>query len=354
MTSSTLTAKLGSVETLKLLTRCGLKLCSAQMRCTLVWLMPISLAMVRTLQCVALAGRSFTVFSTTLSLIPALMGFLPGGLERLSIESCDTGFGEILLPAPNRGLGDATHDRHHAMTIRCHEDDPCAFDDLLGCISIGNQPLQLEASLPLEHESQFIVFHSRSNHYHTKDSNVYDTTLAYARSICGCRSRSCWGFGTAGVMIHAPRHEGERQRICGSDVVLRRRAVTWFLPGVAPKTLPATRRLHHPMKPRSPGGQKSVAVPNRVGDCSCDAGEAGISRPPDIAVSHDRDGVPPPLAPRYAIERGGEVTGAHVPTNHNRLIVHVLWSPILGLDPNPLLEHRKCKVISGGSAGCRG
>ena len=116
------------------------------------------------------------------------------------------------------------------------------------------------------------------NHYHTKDSNVYDTTLAYARSICGCRSRSCWGFGTAGVMIHAPRHEGERQRICGSDVVLRRRAVTWFLPGVAPKTLPATRRLHHPMKPRSPGGQKSVAVPNRAGDCSCDAGEAGISR----------------------------------------------------------------------------
>src|SRR5664279_4828179 len=54
------------------------------MRCTLVWLIPISLAMLRTLQCVALTGRSFTVFSTTLSLIAALIGFLPGGLERPS------------------------------------------------------------------------------------------------------------------------------------------------------------------------------------------------------------------------------------------------------------------------------
>ena len=79
-------------------------------------------------------------------------------------EVFDTGFGEILLPAPNRGLGDANlvHDRHDAITIRCHEDDSCAFDDLLWCVSIANQPLQLQASLPLEYESQFIVFHSRS------------------------------------------------------------------------------------------------------------------------------------------------------------------------------------------------
>src|SRR6202022_780807 len=36
----------------------------------------------RTLQCVALAGRSFTVFSTTLSFMAALSGFRPGGLGR--------------------------------------------------------------------------------------------------------------------------------------------------------------------------------------------------------------------------------------------------------------------------------
>src|SRR5262249_52221321 len=28
-----------------------------------------------------------------------------------------------------------------------------------------------------------------------------------------------WGFGTAGFMICAPRHEGERQRICCSDAL---------------------------------------------------------------------------------------------------------------------------------------
>ncbi len=79
-------------------------------------------------------------------------------------EAFDTGFGEILLPGPNRGLGDANlvHDRRDAMIIRCHEDDHGAFDDLLWCVSIGNHPLQLEASLPLERESQFIVFHPRS------------------------------------------------------------------------------------------------------------------------------------------------------------------------------------------------
>src|ERR1700732_2931491 len=105
MMSSALTAKLGSVEILKLLTRCGLS-------CTLVWLTPIFLAMVRTLQYVALTGCSFTVFSTTLSLVAALVGFHGATFH----EAFDTGFGKILLPAPNRGLGDADlmHDRHDA------------------------------------------------------------------------------------------------------------------------------------------------------------------------------------------------------------------------------------------------
>src|ERR1700724_2741477 len=62
--------------------KCGLSPCSAQIRCTLVWLTPISSAIVRTLQWVAAAGCSFTVFSTILSLIAALIGFLPGVLVR--------------------------------------------------------------------------------------------------------------------------------------------------------------------------------------------------------------------------------------------------------------------------------
>src|ERR1700719_1054925 len=79
-------------------------------------------------------------------------------------ESFDSGFGEILLPAPYRGLGNAdlSHDRHDAMTIRRHEDDPCAFDDLLWSVSIGNQLLQLQSSLPLEHKSRLVMFHPRN------------------------------------------------------------------------------------------------------------------------------------------------------------------------------------------------
>src|ERR1700730_1690376 len=95
-------------------------------------------------------------------------------------EAFDTGFGEILLPAPNRGLGDAnlSHDRHDAMTIRRHEDDPCAFDDLLWSVSIGNQLLQLQSSLPLEHKSRSSCSIREMNHDHTRDSNVRDRTLA--------------------------------------------------------------------------------------------------------------------------------------------------------------------------------
>src|ERR1700737_3707094 len=55
--------------------------------------------------------------------------WLPAGRFGATFHaSFDSGFGEILLPAPYRGLGNAdlTHDRHDAMTIRCHNDDPCA------------------------------------------------------------------------------------------------------------------------------------------------------------------------------------------------------------------------------------
>src|SRR3984893_13060106 len=112
--SSTFLANSGSLETLKLFTLCGLSPCSAQIRCTLVWLTPISSAIVRTLQCVAAAGCSFTVFSTILSLIAALIGFLPGGLVRPLMRPPTPGLDEILLPAPdgcfrNSGLA---HDRH--------------------------------------------------------------------------------------------------------------------------------------------------------------------------------------------------------------------------------------------------
>src|ERR1700730_7294018 len=95
-------------------------------------------------------------------------------------ESFDTGFGEIFLPAPYRGLGNAdlSHDRHDAMTIRCHNDDPCAFDDLLWSVSIGNQLLQLPSSLPLEHKSRFVMFHPR-NESRSRDRTLGTSLLLF-------------------------------------------------------------------------------------------------------------------------------------------------------------------------------
>jgi hypothetical protein len=61
----------------KVLVRCGLSPFAFQMRCTVVWLTFISLAIVRTLQCVPLAGLSYAVLVMILSMISALIGFLP-------------------------------------------------------------------------------------------------------------------------------------------------------------------------------------------------------------------------------------------------------------------------------------
>ena len=49
------------------------------MRCTLVWLMPTALAIVRTLQCVASGGVSRAVLASTLYRTISGSGVLPGG-----------------------------------------------------------------------------------------------------------------------------------------------------------------------------------------------------------------------------------------------------------------------------------
>ena len=72
--SSTFSVNLGSLDSLKVRVRCGLSPCAFQMRCTLVWLMPATFAMLRTLQCVASAGRSLAVFSTTASRTASVSG----------------------------------------------------------------------------------------------------------------------------------------------------------------------------------------------------------------------------------------------------------------------------------------
>ena len=77
--SVTFSSNCGSLETLNLAVRCGLRPASRQMRCTLVRLMPIAFAIARTLQCVASGGVSRAVFANNLAFVAAARGFLPGG-----------------------------------------------------------------------------------------------------------------------------------------------------------------------------------------------------------------------------------------------------------------------------------
>ena len=112
-TSVTFSANFGSFDSLNLRSKCGLRPASDQMRCALerddfrlarlshssllfyrsifpksgvhfsdlalVWPMPTAFAMVRALQCVALAGVSFAVLVSTISVTSATSGGLRDG-----------------------------------------------------------------------------------------------------------------------------------------------------------------------------------------------------------------------------------------------------------------------------------
>src|SRR5260370_13262958 len=71
--STTFSANFGSLESLKGRDRCGLRPCSFQTRCTVVWPTPISSANIRALQCVACLGFSLAVRVTIASRTSALL-----------------------------------------------------------------------------------------------------------------------------------------------------------------------------------------------------------------------------------------------------------------------------------------
>ena len=86
--ASNLSAKSGSLLTLKLVTRCGFKPWERQMRPTLDSEMPASRAMVLRDQCVALAGLLCVVFSIIRVTVCAEMdGVRPGLLASLRSPS---------------------------------------------------------------------------------------------------------------------------------------------------------------------------------------------------------------------------------------------------------------------------
>ena len=84
--SVTFSSNIGSLETLNVSTRCGLRPASRQMRPTLEALMPIALAIADRLQCVAFAGVSVAVLVSTLRFVASLSGGLRLGrvLSRVS------------------------------------------------------------------------------------------------------------------------------------------------------------------------------------------------------------------------------------------------------------------------------
>src|SRR5215212_8110682 len=77
--SRNLAANCGSFDILKVRIRCGFSPCAAQIRCTLRWLIPAALAIIRPLQCVVSPGGPARVMCTTRSIVAGAKGGLRPG-----------------------------------------------------------------------------------------------------------------------------------------------------------------------------------------------------------------------------------------------------------------------------------
>ena len=102
--SRTFSTKSGSLESLKVSTRCGFRPKARQMRQTAVWLSPVALASERVLQCVASAGVASRVVVTACSTCSSvILRGAPGRLEAVlpTVEQAvQPAFGEA--PPPER------------------------------------------------------------------------------------------------------------------------------------------------------------------------------------------------------------------------------------------------------------
>src|SRR5215213_260680 len=79
--SRSLAANAGSLDSLKVRTRCGRSLCARQTRSTELALMPTAAAMAPAVQCVASCGGSVGVSSTTRSIVACAKGGTRDGLD---------------------------------------------------------------------------------------------------------------------------------------------------------------------------------------------------------------------------------------------------------------------------------
>ena len=77
--SRSLAANAGSLDSLKVRTRCGRSLCARQIRCTELGLIPVASAMALAVQWVASCGGSAAVSSTTRSIVACARGGMRDG-----------------------------------------------------------------------------------------------------------------------------------------------------------------------------------------------------------------------------------------------------------------------------------
>lgn len=66
------------------------------------------------------------------------------------------------LSGRNSGLA---HDRHAAMAIGAHENDPRAYGDLLSRVPVGEQTLEFSARFALEHDLRLPVRQAANKSY---------------------------------------------------------------------------------------------------------------------------------------------------------------------------------------------
>src|SRR5450631_1603029 len=78
---------------------------------------------------------------------------LAGRLGSAFEQARDTALDEIVLPAPDRGLGDLdlAHDRHNAVSLSRQNNNLRPLDDLLGGVAVSYNSLELGAILRTEH-----------------------------------------------------------------------------------------------------------------------------------------------------------------------------------------------------------
>src|SRR5580704_5539678 len=151
MTSSTFSAKAGSLDRLKVRMRCGWRRCVSQMRWTVRSDRPTALAMARPVQWVASPNGLPWVSASTLATVAVGTGFLPGG-RVLSRSSPST----PLLPAPHRWAAHAGAVGHlkHLQALRREQNDLRALDVLQRSVPIVNDRRQPGAILCADDDAQ--------------------------------------------------------------------------------------------------------------------------------------------------------------------------------------------------------